>query len=168
MSDTQQPPTEHVEPAVERIVSAQRVVNALPAVIFELIADPARQPEWDGNDYLQQAEAGQRVHRVGDVFTMLNTSGKVRANHIVEFVEGYLIAWRPSEVDAEPPGHLWRWELTPITELTTLVVHTYDWTALSDERRFERARATTTASLQASIDRLATLAEAADQPEAQG
>ena len=54
----------------------------------------ARQPEWDGNDNLTSAEAGQRVHAVGDVFRMTLTNGKTRENHIVEFEEGMLIAWR--------------------------------------------------------------------------
>jgi hypothetical protein len=41
----------------------------------------------------------------------------------------------------------------------TLVTHTYDWTQLTDEKRYERARATTSAKLQISLDRLAALVE---------
>jgi len=40
----------------------------------------------------------------------------------------------------------------------TSVTHTYDWTALTDETRLERARATTPDRLRASLDRLAELA----------
>jgi hypothetical protein len=40
-----------------------------------------------------------------------------------------------------------------------LVTHTYDWTDLADQQRLPRARATTTEKLQASLDRLAALAE---------
>ena len=58
-----------------------------------------------------------------------------------------------------PPGHLWRWQLEPIGASRTRVTHTYDWTRLTDESRFQRARATTAARLQASLDRLAALAE---------
>jgi hypothetical protein len=57
-------------------------------------------------------------------------------------------------------GHLWRWELFPLSGTRTAVAHTYDWTALTDERRFARARATTADKLRASLDRLAALAEA--------
>jgi hypothetical protein len=39
------------------------------------------------------------------------------------------------------------------------VTCTYDWTRLTDENRLPRARATTADRLQASLDRLATLAE---------
>jgi uncharacterized protein YndB with AHSA1/START domain len=142
-----------------RVVSASRVVAAPAQVIFELIADPSRQPEWDGNDNLSAADPGQRVHAVGDSFVMHNKGGKVRQNHVVEFAEGRLIAWKPAPVGAPQPGHLWRWELEPVDDTTTRVTHTYDWTGLTDSHRFARARATTSERLQASVDRLAVLAE---------
>jgi len=143
----------------QRVVSATRDVAAPAARLFELIADPARQPEWDGNDNLAEAAAGQRVRSLGDVFAMTLTMGAVRENHVVEFEEGRLIAWRPSEPGAPPPGHLWRWQLEPIDDANTRVTHTYDWSALTDELRLVRARATTTEKLQASLERLASLAE---------
>ncbi|TFV57226.1 polyketide cyclase [Mycobacterium sp. PS03-16] len=142
-----------------RIVSVGRDVEAPADVIFELIADPARQPEWDANDNLSEAPGGQRVRAVGDVFTMAITTGAQRHNHVVEFEEGRLIAWRPSEPDSPPPGHLWRWELEPLGADRTLVTHTYDWTQLTDEARMKRARDTTGAKLKASLDRLAEVAE---------
>ena len=39
------------------------------------------------------------------------------------------------------------------------MTHTYNWTQLTDEGRFARARATTVEKLQASLERLAALAE---------
>jgi len=142
----------------ERVVSASRTIDAPADVIFELIADPSQQPSWDGNDNLAHADAGQRVHHVGDVFTMVLTGdGKVRENHVVEFDEGRLIAWMPAEPGGQPIGQLWRWELQPDGEDRTIVTHTYDWTKLNDEKRFKRARATTDARLLASIDRLASV-----------
>ena len=89
----------------DRVVSASAEVRAPAEAIFELIADPARQP------------------------------------------------------GEEPRGHLWRWELEPAGEGATRVTHTYDWTDLTDETRFERARATTEDSLLESVRRLADLAE---------
>jgi uncharacterized protein YndB with AHSA1/START domain len=144
---------------VPRVVSAGREIAAPADRIFELIADPSRQPRWDGNDNLAEARAGQRVRAAGDVFTMTLTTGSVRSNHVVEFEEGRLIAWRPSEPGKEPPGHLWRWQLKPVDDSLTLVTHTYDWSRLTDEMRLPRARATTADKLQASVDRLAELAE---------
>jgi uncharacterized protein YndB with AHSA1/START domain len=142
-----------------RTVVATREIAASAERIFELIADPAEQPRWDGNDNLKEAAPGQRVEAVGDVFTMRLTKGSVRENHVVDFVEGRRIAWRPAEVGKAPPGHLWAWELEPLGPSRTLVTHTYDWTDLSDKNRLARARATTTEKLEASLDRLAALAE---------
>ena len=44
-----------------RVVSVSREIAAGPGPIFELIADPAAQPRWDGNDNLAAAPAGQRI-----------------------------------------------------------------------------------------------------------
>jgi hypothetical protein len=82
---------------------------------------------------------------------------------VVEFQEGRLIAWKPSEQGGTPPGHLWRWELEPLEDGRTRVTHTYDWTELEDEQRLARARATTSDKLAASVDRLAALAESGGQ-----
>ena len=151
MTDAEQAP---------RVVSASREISAGAARIFELIADPAEQPRWDGNDNLRHADTGQRVHAVGDVFTMTLRRGGIRENTVVEFDEGRLIAWRPNVPGHEPPGHLWRWEVEPIDEKRTRVTHTYDWTKLTDRSRYPRARATTVERLADSLDRLALVAEA--------
>jgi len=149
----------HGERDVPRVVSASRDIAASRERIFELIADPAQQPRWDGNDNLAHAEEGQRVRQAGDVFRMTITSGAVRENHVVEFEEARRIAWRPSEPGKRQPGHLWRWELEPAGDTGTRVTHTYDWTLLTDGNRLQRARQTTRERLMASIDRLAAIAE---------
>ena len=78
---------------------------------------------------------------------------------MVEFEEscGRLAARR---TEKRPPGHLWRWELEPTGGSPTRVTCTYDWTQLTDQNRFRRARATTADKLRASIPQLAALAEA--------
>jgi uncharacterized protein YndB with AHSA1/START domain len=150
--------TSHVD---KRVVSVSREISAPADGIFELIADPAEQPRWDGNNNLAEAPTGQRVRAVGDMFTMtLTKDGVVRENHVVEFDEGRRIAWKPAEPGQEPPGHLWRWELAPLAGgAGTRVTHTYDWTELTDENRIPRARRTTPDMLRASLDRLAALVE---------
>ena len=141
------------------VVTSSREIAASAETIFDLIADPARQPEWDGNDNLAEAAAGQRVRGVGDVFSMTLTRSGVRENRVTEFAEGRLIAWLPSEPGSPPPGHLWRWELEPVDDGRTLVRHTYDWSRLTDDQRLQRARSTTAERLRASLDRLAEVAE---------
>lgn len=146
-------------PLDPRVVSASRDIAAPAERIFALIADPSQQPRWDANDNLAKAEAGQRVRAVGEMFAMTLTLGVVRENHVVEFEEGRRIAWRPAEPGRQPPGHLWRWELEALSPTTTRVTHTYDWSQLTDSNRVERARLTTADKLQASLAKLAELAE---------
>lgn len=143
-----------------RVVCARGVITASPLVIFEFLADPALQVEFDGNENLQRAEPGQRVTGVGDVFEMALTNGKVRENHVVEFLEGQLIAWRPSTMGEPPAGHLWRWSLSPTADGGTEVTHTYDWSQLRDEERMPRARRTSSEMLGKSIARLKAVVEA--------
>lgn len=146
-----------------KVTSAERVVRAEPAVVFELIADPANHPRWDGNDNLAEAVDVARVTGTGQAFVIRTTTGTLRENHVAEFAEGGLIAWLPSDPGGEPFGQLWRWEVEPGDEPgTSLVRHTYDWTGLpadSVPMRIERARKTTSEWLMNSIDRLADLAE---------
>lgn len=142
-----------------RIVRVTRDVATSAETLFSLIADPAQQPRWDGNDNLARADEGQRVTAVGDVFRMHLTNGGVRDNHVVEFEENRRIAWRPADSGKQPPGHLWRWELEPLGESRTRVTHTYDWTQLDDPTRLERARSTTEDNLLASVNNLAAAAE---------
>lgn len=146
-----------MEQEESRVVSASREIATAPGPIFELIADPAQQPRWDGNDNLSVAEGGQRVHRAGDVFSMTLTTGAIRENHVTEFEEDRLIAWMPAEPGRRRPGHVWRWELEPLGPALTRVTCTYDWTELTDRNRLPRARATTADKLQASLDRLAAV-----------
>lgn len=142
------------------VVTASREIAAPAATLFDLIADPAEQPRWDGNDNLAGAEAGQRVRAVGDVFVMTNQGGGVRDNHVVAFVEGREIAWRPAPHGEQPAGHQWGWVLEPLEDGRTLVTHVYDFSDLpaSQEARLAKARQMTPEKLMASIDRLAELA----------
>src|SRR3546814_14275111 len=76
---------------------------------------------------------------------------------VVEFVDGPHIACKPAEPGRAPWGHLWRWEVRPMDDVRSLVVHTYDWTELTDPARYPRARATTSDPLALSLPRLASL-----------
>ena len=142
---------------VAPVVSASREIAA-DAPGFESSPTPRNNPDGMGT-ISGEADRGQRVHALGDVFIMKLTRGGVRENHVVDFDEGRRIAWRPTEPGQEPPGHLWLWEVEPIDSSHTLVTHTYDWTELRDAERLPRARATTADKLAASIERLAALAE---------
>ena len=86
-----------------RVVSASREIAATADTIFEFIADPSLQPQWDGNDNLAEAGAGQRVRALGDVFTTTITMGCDRDNHVVEFELNRRIGWEPAPGRGHPP-----------------------------------------------------------------
>ncbi|WP_189209906.1 SRPBCC family protein [Actinokineospora fastidiosa] len=107
-----------------RQVSATRVINAAPGVIFDLLADPAKHPVIDGSGTVVAAvgEEGRRL-KLGDRFGMDMKMGlpyKIR-NTVVEFEEGRLIAWRHFY------GHRWRWQLKDLGDGRTEVTETFDW-----------------------------------------
>lgn len=133
--------TETIRP---RVIAFSEEIAAPAATVFELIADAARPPEWDGNDNLASAPEVQRVLGLGDVFSMSITSGDVRENRIVEFEDGRRIAWQPSPVGKPAPGHTWHWEIEPTGENSCRVTHSYDWTQLdlADEHRVAKASST--------------------------
>ena len=144
---------------VLKVVTAEIEIAAPAETVFDLIADPQRQPEWDGNDNLGSAAEGQRVRGTGGSFITTLTKGVERENHIVDFAEGRLIAWKPSEVGGEPFGQKWVWQIEPIGDDSVLVRHVYDWTELRDPQCLPRAQSITAAKLLASLKRLKQLAE---------
>ena len=147
-----------IDPAL-KVVTAEIDIAAPAEAVFELIADPQRQPEWDGNDNLGSAVDGQRIREAGTSFITTLTKGVDRENHIVDFVEGRRIAWKPSEVGGEPFGQKWVWEIEPIGDESCRARQTYDWTELRDPQRLPRAQSTQVDNLTASLEGLKRLAE---------
>jgi uncharacterized protein YndB with AHSA1/START domain len=123
-------------------VSVSRRIAASPAVVFAVLADPARHPGIDGSGMVVQAVGHPVISRVGDTFTMrMHNSGMgdyEMTNHVVEYVPGRRIAWEPALSRAsraqDQAGigtrthHRWSYELTPDGPDGTLVTETYDCT----------------------------------------
>ncbi len=104
-------------------VSRTVEVDATPAQVFALLADPRKHAELDGSGSVKKGVSGPaRLHagaRFGMRMRMFGIPYVVR-NEVVEYDEGRLIAWR------HPGHHVWRWELEP-TETGTRVTETFDW-----------------------------------------
>ncbi len=64
-----------------RVVSARREISAAADKIFQLIADPAEQPRWDGNDNLRHAAAGRRAVARLVVTFVAAASPRTRRSH---------------------------------------------------------------------------------------
>ena len=152
--------------AQDQQIIVQRTIDASAKDIFEVLTNPERHAELDGSGFVRSDEKTDRIQAVGEVFTM-NMSGDHMGgdyqtdNHVTAFDPHKMVGWKTAPAGTEPPGWEWLWELEPQGPDSTLVTHTYDWTALQDPDRLARAQATTSERLRASIDRLAAIAEGA-------
>lgn len=106
-----------------KIVSVTVKVNADPATIFDLLADPSKHGEIDGSGSIQNAQSSAPARlSLGATFGMdmkLGVKYKI-TNEIVEFDEPRRIAWRHFG------GHVWRYILEPV-EGGTMVTEQFDW-----------------------------------------
>jgi hypothetical protein len=127
----------------ENRITVERTLNAPSADIFEVLSNPERHVELDGSGFVRSVEQADRIQGVGEVFTM-NMAGDHMGgeyqteNHVVGFDENRLLAWKTAPAGSEPPGWQWIWELEAEGSDTTLVRHTYDWDAVSDQALLEK------------------------------
>jgi uncharacterized protein YndB with AHSA1/START domain len=113
-------------------VSVSRRIDAPAGVIFNLLADPDRHPEFDGSEMLRPGVSNAVIARVGDVFVTkmyFTAMGDYEMhNRIVVFEADRCIAWEPGNPDLVRNGSRWRYDLTPDGPNATVVTETYDCT----------------------------------------
>ncbi|GAA4806649.1 SRPBCC family protein [Actinomycetospora chlora] len=142
----------------DRQVSRSIDVDAPPATVFELLADPRRHPDLDGSGTVRSAISGPARLSLGSRFGVgmrLRLPYRI-TNTVVEFEEGRLIAWRHAA------RHRWRYELEPTATGGTRVTETFDWStalmpALIDRSGFPTLNAR---GIEQTLPRLKALAEA--------
>lgn len=146
-----------------RIV-VRRTVQAPASRVFALLADPSRHAEIDGSGTVRASVGTSPVTAVGDVFVMaMHREARAAGadyrtdNHVVRLKPDRRIAWATALVDATPSGFFWEFELQSEDELTTEVVHTYDWSEVTDPAVLERLGfpQVSAQEMQATLDRLA-------------
>ena len=107
----------------ERVVSAERVIDAPAEKIFDLLADPAAHQRFDGSDTVVSGHADNPDRlSLGARFGMSMKMGVPYriTNEVVEFEDNRRIAWRHFA------QHIWRYELEP-TDGGTRVTESFDW-----------------------------------------
>ena len=105
-----------------RTVSRTTVVPTSPAVVFALLADPARHADVDGSGTVKGRLRGPSRLSLGARFGMRMrwVLPYVMVSTVVEFEQDRRIAWQ------HLGRHVWRWELVPVPE-GTRVTETFDW-----------------------------------------
>ncbi len=125
-------------------VAVSRRICAPAHVIFRALADPARQPEFDGSDMLRGAGSAAVVSGVGDVFVMKMYYSRLgdyeMNNHVVEFEQDRRIGWEPEAGRGHPAagrslGQRWSYQLTPDGPDATVVTEIYDCSGVPQENR---------------------------------
>jgi hypothetical protein len=139
------------------------VLDATPARLFELLSDPSSHQDIDGSGMVRAAAGSTPVTAVGQSFVMdMHLPGREyqMENHVTAFEADRLIEWKPARVGSGPVGMLWRWELEAVGADKTRVIHTYDWSAVTDPAVLERVTfpRVPAVDLERSVRRLGALA----------
>jgi hypothetical protein len=132
-------------PARPDRISVTRRVAASAHLIFLLVSDPARHVEIDGSGMLQAAADATKLTEVGQTFEVdmdrrplgdipNMAEYKVRCT-VTQLIADRLIVWRIQAEGKPPAGHVWGWEIEPLSDGECLVSHYCDWTHISDELR---------------------------------
>ncbi len=131
-------------------VEVARRIEAPPAPIFEILANPQRHMDFDGSDMLRGAVLDRPISEVGDTFTMkMHRLGDdyLMLNYVVEFEPDRRIFWEPAPGDPSraegddpakvgiPAGYRWGYILTPDGDDATVVTEVSDPGRVTEEIR---------------------------------
>ncbi|MEI8238417.1 MAG: polyketide cyclase [Actinomycetota bacterium] len=128
----------------ERVLASRRIA-ASAHELFLIVADPAGHVRIDGSGMLEAAADAAPLTAVGDTFdihmdrTPLNDiPGLVKysvRNTVTQIVPDRLIEWTIGAPDQPPLGHVYGWQLDPVSDHETDVTNYCDWTNITDELR---------------------------------
>lgn len=122
----------------EERVSVTRRIAAPADAIYAVVSDPAGHVRIDGSGMLEAAADARPLTEVGQTFdihmdrTPLNDiPGLVKysvRNHVTRIEPGRLVEWTIGAVDQPPLGHVYGWQLDPVSATETDVTNYCDWT----------------------------------------
>lgn len=114
------------------VVTVEKRIKASPEAIFSLLADAAGHPKFDGSGTVKQAKPGAPDRlELGSKFGMSMKLGisYSTVNTVVEFEQNRRIAWQTNSSGMFSrflAGRIWRYELEPSDDGTTLVRESWD------------------------------------------
>lgn len=105
-----------------RCRSAHITINADPATVFDVLADPAQHALFDGSDSVKGRVSGPPRLYLGAKFAMRMRIGApyLVRNTVVEYDEDRCIGWRHAA------RHIWRYRLEAVED-GTRVTETFDY-----------------------------------------
>jgi hypothetical protein len=116
-----------------RCTTSQIVINADPATVFDVLADPSQHSLFDGSGTVKAKLAGPPRLYLGARFAMRMRLGApyLIRSRVVEFDEDRCIAWR------HPLRHIWRYELVRV-DGGTQVTESFDYVGSPMAAVYER------------------------------
>jgi hypothetical protein len=123
-------------------VSVSRRIAAPAAKIFELISHPQGHVDIDGSGMLLAAPDARALTAVGDVFEISMDReplgdvpmGKYQVENVVtQFEAGSLLEWNVAVKGRPAGGHVYGYQLIPISAIETDVVNYCDWSGMRPE-----------------------------------
>jgi hypothetical protein len=150
-------------------VSASRRIAAPAQALFLIVSDPRGHVDIDGSGMLEAAPDARPLTAVGETFDMdmdreplgdIPGMGKYQVrNTVTQIVPDRLVEWTVGGVDRPPVGHVYGWQLDPVSDTETEVTNYCDWTGISDAMRARREWPIVPVHmLERSVDNLARLA----------
>ncbi|BBZ39838.1 SRPBCC family protein [Mycobacterium conspicuum] len=122
-----------------------RTIDATPARIFAVLADPTRHRDTEPTDWVRDALEIAPITAAGQTFAMNMFFEPAGGHYVVHnlvdvFDQDRAIGWMPGQLDDagrhSPGGWFWRYDLRPNGDGTDVTL-TYDWSATPQEFRDE-------------------------------
>lgn len=132
----------------EQRVAATRRIAASAASLYAIVSHPDGHVQIDGSGMLVAADDAKAVTEVGETFDMdmdrrplgdIPNMAEYRVrNTVTRLIPDRLIEWTVGSIDKPPFGHVYGWQLEPVSETETDVTNYCDWTDVSAELRARR------------------------------
>lgn len=126
-------------------ISATALIDAPAAVIFAVLADPAKHAAVDGTGWVGESLDTAPLTTAGQIFRMgmyhpdHPDGGYSAANQVQVIDRPYAISWRTGYIAGDGTlsfgGWVWRYDLTPTRRGSTEVTLSYDWSAVPEAIR---------------------------------